>query len=437
MANWNPFAGLLSAADPNMQNEAYGVPESDVRMAQAGLLGNLGATLLAAGQRISPAQRAQLLGQLGPQMGQFSTDIYNAAQRRYQQGMLAEAQAKRKAEEEQRGVEEKRQEQLRENQAAFGAMFQPTYVSETEGGEMKEIPSAYGLEQILAQFLRAYPKEAAPMVAEMFKPPSATKTELPSDWRLYQLDMADRKQRGVPEISFGEWDVSRRRAATPTALPPGFTQAVEAVGKGVGEVAASLPARRDVADQYEAILNYYDQYKDQIESSGKQIGLSSYLQTKLADVMPQAREFFGIPEGAVFSLGAVESGTNRSITQMLAAKEFPTANFSNKDLDFVKSIRGNPTQYSFRTKIEVLRAAAQRNVEISEFVNEKLAEGVGPADINKMIAQEFGKRPILNEDLRNRISEEGKGKGAAIATPAGEGRNVNDYIGQAQGQPPR
>jgi hypothetical protein len=140
MANWNPFAGLLSAADPNVQNEAYGVPESDVRMAQAGLLGNLGATLLAAGQRISPATRAQLLGQLGPQMGQFSTDIYNAAQRRYQQGVLAEAKRKQDlaellAEEE---LRRKQGEPARMAAAATlqGAMARPTLVAtEYEDGQ--------------------------------------------------------------------------------------------------------------------------------------------------------------------------------------------------------------------------------------------------------------------------------------------------------------
>lgn len=140
MANWNPFAGLLSAADPNAENKAYGVPESDVRMAQAGLLGNLGATLLAAGQRISPAQRAQLLGQLGPQMGQFSTDIYNAAQRRYQQEMLAEAKRKQDlaellAEEE---LKRKQGEPARMAAAATlqGAMAAPTYkATEYESGQ--------------------------------------------------------------------------------------------------------------------------------------------------------------------------------------------------------------------------------------------------------------------------------------------------------------
>lgn len=142
---WNPFAnfGLLGGQDEETATEIdprYGVPRADVRQAQAGLLGNLGATLLAAGQRISPAQRAQLLGQLGPQMGQFSTDIYNAAQRRYQQGMLEEAKrkqdlAERLAEEE---LKRKQGEPARMAAAATlqGAMAAPTYkATEYESGQ--------------------------------------------------------------------------------------------------------------------------------------------------------------------------------------------------------------------------------------------------------------------------------------------------------------
>lgn len=208
---WNPFAnfGLLGGQDEETGAEIdprYGVPRADVRQAQAGLLGNLGATLLAAGQRISPAQRAQLLGQLGPQMGQFSTDIYNAAQRRYQQGMLEEAKAKRAAEETQRILEEKQKAQLLENQAAFGAMLQPTYVSETEGGEMREVPSAYGQEQILAQFMKAYPKESATVLAGMLKPAEPTKpTAEPANIREYQYYRAQEISAGREPKSYEDF----------------------------------------------------------------------------------------------------------------------------------------------------------------------------------------------------------------------------------------
>jgi hypothetical protein len=137
---WNPFSGisgLLSGANAD-EETPFGVPAGDVRMAQAGLLGNIGATLLAAGQRISPADRARLLSQIGPQTAQFSTDIYNAAQRRYQQGMLEEAQRKQTLAEELALTEEERKAaearwkagepaRMAEGATVATAMGQPTY----------------------------------------------------------------------------------------------------------------------------------------------------------------------------------------------------------------------------------------------------------------------------------------------------------------------
>jgi hypothetical protein len=182
MANWNPFAGLLSAADPNVQNEAYGVPESDVRMAQAGLLGNLGATLLAAGQRISPAQRAQLLGQLGPQMGQFSTDIYNAAQRRYQQGVLAEAKRKQAFAEEQARTEaqlakaeaDKRAAALQKAQEMAISMGTPTQIRQAPDGEWAT-QAAPTKEELALQLAQAGGTSAIPgIVQSLLKEPTET-----------------------------------------------------------------------------------------------------------------------------------------------------------------------------------------------------------------------------------------------------------------------
>lgn len=72
-------------ADPNAMHPAYGVPQSDVRQALLNSLMGAGASLLAAGQPIAPAQRAQLLGQAGAAFSGIGTDVYNAAQRRLMQ----------------------------------------------------------------------------------------------------------------------------------------------------------------------------------------------------------------------------------------------------------------------------------------------------------------------------------------------------------------
>lgn len=72
-------------ADPNAMHPVYGVPQSDVRQALLNSMMSAGASLLAAGQPIAPAQRAQLLGQAGAAFGNVGTDVYNAAQRRLMQ----------------------------------------------------------------------------------------------------------------------------------------------------------------------------------------------------------------------------------------------------------------------------------------------------------------------------------------------------------------
>lgn len=82
------MVGLLdffTGGDPEQMAQIdprYGVPRSDVRDAAINTLGNVSALLLAAGQPIMPAQRAQLLAQIGPAAAGGGTDLYNAAQRR-------------------------------------------------------------------------------------------------------------------------------------------------------------------------------------------------------------------------------------------------------------------------------------------------------------------------------------------------------------------
>lgn len=69
-------------ADPNAINPQYGVPESDVRQAGINTLANVSSLLLAAGQPMTGAQRAQLLAGVGPALGGMQTDIFKSTQAR-------------------------------------------------------------------------------------------------------------------------------------------------------------------------------------------------------------------------------------------------------------------------------------------------------------------------------------------------------------------
>ena len=79
------FMGSGDYADPEKIDPRYGVPMSDVRQAALNSIGNMGAILMAAGQRMQPEQRAAYLAQLGQAGSGFNTDMYNAAQRRLMQ----------------------------------------------------------------------------------------------------------------------------------------------------------------------------------------------------------------------------------------------------------------------------------------------------------------------------------------------------------------
>jgi len=91
LSDWMSGTGVYG--NPSAIDPTTGVPYQDVRSAQLGALGNIGSLLIAAGQPMTGAQRAQLLGQIGPQISGINTDLYNAAQRRLMQAQFAEKQA--------------------------------------------------------------------------------------------------------------------------------------------------------------------------------------------------------------------------------------------------------------------------------------------------------------------------------------------------------
>lgn len=97
------MVGLLdffTGGDPEQMAQIdprYGVPRSDVRDAAVNTLGNISALLLAAGQPITPAQRAQLIAQIGPAAAGAGTDLYNAAQRRLMTAQMQQRQAQQQS----------------------------------------------------------------------------------------------------------------------------------------------------------------------------------------------------------------------------------------------------------------------------------------------------------------------------------------------------
>jgi hypothetical protein len=80
------MAGLLDSItgffegpkDPTAIDPRYGISQQQLYDAKMASLGSAGMTLLAAGQRMQPGERAQLLGQLGNIPGQYQQSISDA-----------------------------------------------------------------------------------------------------------------------------------------------------------------------------------------------------------------------------------------------------------------------------------------------------------------------------------------------------------------------
>lgn len=96
------MAGLLDSitgffsgpTDPEAIDPRYGISQQQLYDAKMQSLGSAGLTLLAAGQRMQPEQRAQLLAQLGNIPGQYQQGISQAMQQRLLSSQLGTAQSK-------------------------------------------------------------------------------------------------------------------------------------------------------------------------------------------------------------------------------------------------------------------------------------------------------------------------------------------------------
>lgn len=80
MAGLFGLESLLGGGDQNAINPTYGVPQGIVNNANSDSMIGLGGLLMAAGQRQTPQQRAQLLSQLGTAASMGDRSLYTGAQ---------------------------------------------------------------------------------------------------------------------------------------------------------------------------------------------------------------------------------------------------------------------------------------------------------------------------------------------------------------------
>lgn len=190
LSDWMSGTGVYGS--PNAIDPSTGVPYADVRSAQLGALGNIGSLLIAAGQPMTGAQRAQLLGQIGPQLSGMQTDIYNAAQRRLMQAQFAEKQA-----------------ELADTQKIRDLMKDPTAFKSVTGYDLGQFtglsPSEIGgaLKQISVAKLSRDPTQAALAAAQLEKAMIDLETPITKEVNgvLQQYDRTSKKWVPVTEKS--------------------------------------------------------------------------------------------------------------------------------------------------------------------------------------------------------------------------------------------
>lgn len=190
LSDWMSGTGVYGS--PNAIDPSTGVPYADVRSAQLGALGNIGSLLIAAGQPMTGAQRAQLLGQIGPQLSGMQTDIYNAAQRRLMQAQFAEKQA-----------------ELADTNKIRDLMKDPTAFKSVTGYDLGQFtglsPSEIGgaLKQISVAKLSRDPTQAALAAAQLEKAMIDLETPITREVNgvLQQYDRTTKKWSPVTEKS--------------------------------------------------------------------------------------------------------------------------------------------------------------------------------------------------------------------------------------------
>ena len=192
------LGGLLggepsSSAVPATQDNPFGLSEADRLRIMSSTLTQLGGTLLAAGQKQSPAQRAQYLAQLGNVGGNINSQMYQAAQ-----GRLMAAQ-----------YNEKMQEMNEINAIR-------TQLKDNPG----ELAKVMGIEE------SALTKLPATDIRAILRQKQITEaTRLPEEREIKKIELEQKKSE-LERARMAAAELQRQYGIGPAGTPPAVTQAV-------------------------------------------------------------------------------------------------------------------------------------------------------------------------------------------------------------------
>lgn len=226
-------------ADSAAINPQYGVPEADVRQAGINTLANVSALLLAAGQPMSGAQRAQMLAGIGPAFGGMTTDIYKASQSRL---MLAQQQQAMQEIQEISAINKRRLEDPEGLAKQMG--ITPDRVKALDARTLRDIAK-----QITIKEAAVSPEERRKKQLEIqqLEQQIAIGKYIPVQGSLYKLTPTGvERATPAPDYGFGETEVPQKPPAGVTT--PGMpTPPAAAVAPGAPPVVAPAAAAGGVA----------------------------------------------------------------------------------------------------------------------------------------------------------------------------------------------
>lgn len=319
-------------ADSNAINPQYGVPESDVRQAGINTLANVSALLLAAGQPMTGAQRAQVLSQLGPAMGGMGTDIYKSAQARLMNAQMQNAQN------ELNELNVVRQRQ-KDDPAGLARMLgiEESRVTAASPKDLREAlrsrvmnPYAMETQQLQLEKLRQEIADGAIVKAgnDLFRrvpvseqnPTGLVRITPPAD---YGISAPGMPPAGAPP--------SAAPAGTPKAMFPAATinpnldysrafGVKGAINYLTGKVQGVTTGESQSTAEATKAMSEYDTLRNSLisatsaEVAGKNL---KGTQTRIADLLPQSGSFFTSPQEAVNKLGSVKSLIESDMNDLL------------------------------------------------------------------------------------------------------------------------
>jgi hypothetical protein len=364
-------------ADPNAINPQYGVPESDVRQAGINTLANVSALLLAAGQPMTGAQRAQMLAQIGPAMGGMTTDIYKASQARL---MTAQQQRAMRDIQEENMLSERMKDPAK-FEAEFG--FNPSGLSvksvadlmrttqldklptlqnrvnrlkveeaEAKARTTKMLPELLAADTMLSEPIRQM-IASNPDIAEAYvKSKLPQKTDPSNDYKNYMVAAQQAQAAGQPVPSFVDYMTQMKRAGAQQVTIGGSPMV-----KGIADkVLKEAEAAETAANTVRTVQNARSQFDQGIVS-----GIQAPVELQIRKVLTA----FGNVDPKVSNTEAFQATMAPLILELVQGLGAGTG-ISNADRDFARDAAGG--------RISLDNESIARLLEITERMSrEKLA----------------------------------------------------------------